>query len=140
MDINKFKEIFENTTTIGEKIYIENNLAETVKFVKENYHFDILKEIIAVDNQENGIELIYRLYSAENEEEALLATIVRDEAESVCNIFDSAYADEKEIYDLFGVRFVGNQELKRLYMPEDWKGHPLRKDYMENDERLNWND
>ncbi|MBQ4114812.1 NADH-quinone oxidoreductase subunit C [bacterium] len=140
MDINKFKEIFENTTTIGEKIYIENNLAETVKFVKENYHFDILKEIIAVDNQENGIELIYRLYSAENEEEALLATIVRDEVESVCNIFDSAYADEKEIYDLFGVRFVGNQELKRLYMPEDWKGHPLRKDYMENDERLNWND
>ena len=140
MDINKFKEIFENTTTIGEKIYIENNLVETVKFVKENYHFDILKEIIAVDNQENGIELIYRLYSAENEEEALLATIVRDEVESVCNIFDSAYADEKEIYDLFGVRFVGNQELKRLYMPEDWKGHPLRKDYMENDERLNWND
>jgi type IV secretory pathway VirB4 component len=53
---------------------------------------------------------------------------------------DSAVADEKEIYDLFGVKFLGNEELKRLYMPENWQGHPLKKDYVDNDERLNWND
>ena len=65
---------------------------------------------------------------------------VVEETESVSKIFDSAVADEKEIYDLFGVKFVGNEELKRLYMPESWEGHPLRKDYVENDERLIWND
>jgi hypothetical protein len=48
--------------------------------------------------------------------------------------------DEKEIFDLLGVNFIGNKELKRLYMPETWEGHPLKKDYQENDERLNWND
>ena len=62
------------------------------------------------------------------------------EIESVSNIFDSAIADEKEIYDLFGINFIGNTELKRLYMPESWKGHPLKKDYVEDDERLRWND
>ena len=55
-------------------------------------------------------------------------------------IFDSAIADEKEIYDLFGVKFIGNPELNRLYMPDSWQGHPLKKDYEENDERLSWND
>ena len=70
----------------------------------------------------------------------VISTFVKEEAESVSSIFDSAVADEKEIYDLFGINFVGNKELKRLYMPEDWEGYPLRKDYVENDERLSWND
>ena len=69
-----------------------------------------------------------------------ISIVVNDEAESVANIFDSAVADEKEIYDLFGVKFLGNDELRRLYMPESWKGHPLKKDYEDKDERLNWND
>jgi NADH:ubiquinone oxidoreductase subunit C len=69
-----------------------------------------------------------------------ISTTIKKEAESVSKIFDSAVADEKEIYDLFGVKFVGNDELKRLYMPESWEGHPLKKDYTEKDERLNWND
>ena len=41
---------------------------------------------------------------------------------------------------LFGKKFNGNSELKRLYMPEAWKGNPLKKDYVEDDERLSWND
>ena len=70
----------------------------------------------------------------------MVSIIVIDEAESVTNIFDSAVADEKEIYDLFGIKFIGNSELKRLYMPETWEGHPLKKDYVANDERLDWNE
>ena len=141
MNIEEFKNIFKNTNIIGEKIYIESNLAETLKFIKENYKFDILKEIVAIDNKDEGIELIYRLFSTDNEEEALVSIIIKNnEAESVSKIFDSACADEKEIYDLFGVNFIGNDELKRLYMPESWQGHPLKKDYVENDERLKWND
>ena len=100
----------------------------------------MLKEIIAVDNKDSGIELIYVLYSAENEEEVKISITVENQAESVSKIFDSAVADEKEIYDLFGINFVGNEELERLYMPESWSGHPLRKDYREDDERLDWNE
>ena len=61
-------------------------------------------------------------------------------SELVVNFGEGSESASKEIYDLFGVKFVGNDELKRLYMPESWEGHPLRKDYTEKDERLSWND
>jgi NADH-quinone oxidoreductase subunit C len=136
----EFKNIFEDAELVGDKIVVKSNLAKTVEFIKNNYHFELLKEIVAVDNKDDGIELIYRLYSLENEEDVLVSISVKDTAESVSKIFDSAVADEKEIYDLFGVNFIGNAELKRLYMPESWQGNPLRKDYVENDERLSWNE
>lgn len=140
MNINELINIFKDCEIVGEKIVIKSDLAKTVEFIKNNYNFDILKEIIAVDNSERGIELIYRIFSIKNEEDILLSITVTDEAESISKIFDSAVADEKEIYDLFGIKFIGNEELERLYMPESWQGHPLRKDYNENDERLDWND
>lgn len=136
----EFKNIFEDIELVGDKIVVKSNLAKAIDFIKNNYHFDLLKEIVAVDNKDAEIELVYRLYSTENEEDVLVSITVKDTAESVSQIFDSAIADEKEIYDLFGVNFIGNSELKRLYMPESWEGHPLRKDYEENDERLNWNE
>ena len=60
--------------------------------------------------------------------------------ETIIDIFDSAIADENEIYDLFGIIFEGNKNLKRLYLPQSWNGHPLKKDYVQNDERLGWNE
>ncbi|MBE7711435.1 MAG: NADH-quinone oxidoreductase subunit C [Cyanobacteria bacterium SIG31] len=136
----EFKNIFGDSELVGDKIVIKSNLNRTIEFIKKNYHFDFLKEILAVDKMDEGIELIYRLYSIDNEEEVLVSITVIDDAESVSNIFDSAVADEKEIYDLFGINFVGNKELKRLYMPESWEGHPLKKNYVEKDERLSWNE
>lgn len=140
MDWNEFQNIFNNTTVIGDKIIVNDNLEKTLSFIKDNYHFDMLKSITAVDNKEQGIELIYHLFNTEDDEDVTVSIFVKDEAESVSKIFDSAVADEKEIYDLFGVKFFGNEELKRLYMPESWEGHPLKKDYQNNDERLTWND
>ncbi len=140
MIIDELEKIFGNSLLCGDKILITKDLAKTIDFVKNNYGFNFLKEIIAVDNQENGIELTYHLYSIEDNEDLMISINVKDEAESISKIYDSAVAEEKEIYDMFGIRFTGNDELKRLYMPETWEGNPLKKDYKENDERLNWND
>ena len=136
----EFKTLFNDSEIIGEKLVIKKDLLKTLTFIKENYKFDMLKNITAIDNQDKGIELIYQLYSTENEEDVIISISVTENAESVTSIFNSAYADEKEIYDLFGIKFLGNNELKRLYMPETWEGHPLKKDYEQNDERLNWNE
>ena len=140
MNIEALKNIAQDCELIGEKIFVKDNIFNVVDFVKNTYNFDFLKSITAVDNGDSGIELIYRLFNSVDEEEVVISTFVKEEAESVSSIFDSAVADEKEIFDLFGVKFVGNKELKRLYMPESWNGHPLRKDYVNNDERLSWND
>ena len=140
MDLLELKKFSDGCEIVDNKLVVSSELERTLRFIKENYHFDVLKDIKAVDLKEQGIELIYHLYNIEDEEDLYVSLNVINEAESVSSLFDSAVADEKEIYDLFGVKFIGNEELKRLYMPEGWEGHPLKKDYEEKDERLNWND
>ena len=140
MNTAEFMNIFKDVELVGNKIVLKDEVSKAVEFVKLNYDFNILKEIIAVDLGDDGIELNYHLFSVENEEDLILSTVVTGEAESVSNIFNSAIADENEIYDLFGINFIGHDDLKRLYMPESWKGNPLRKDYIEDDEKLRWND
>lgn len=141
MNFEEFFSIFEGCELKENKIIIQSKLYNVIDFVKNNYSFDILKEIIAVDNQSLGIELIYHLYSTIDEEDLFISFSTNNsEASSIVNIFKSAQADENEIYDLFGIKFIGNNELKRLYMPENWQGYPLRKDYVQDEMRQNWND
>lgn len=139
MNTDKLREILDKFEIINDKLVIKNDLIKTINFLEDFYNFKMLKNITAVDNG-NEIELIYHLYNLEDDENLLVSISTNDEIESVSEIFDSAIADEKEIYDLFGIKFLGNKELKRLYMPESWDGHPLKKDYEEKDERLSWND
>lgn len=133
--LKRIQEVFKGCSLEDDKVVLSSNLAKTIDFISKNYSFDILKEITAVDMREKGIELIYNFYSTVNKEDLKLSFYTKDEAESISKIFDSATADEKEIYDLFGIKFIGNSELERLYMPQDWKGHPLKKNYREIDER-----
>ncbi len=140
MNWNEFVRVFSDCELVGDKIVIKSKLLEVISFISKEYPYNLLKEIIAVDNGESGIELIYHLYSVDDEEDLFISITVIDEAPSITSIFKSAQADENEIYDLFGVKFTGNENLKRLYMPESWEGHPLRKDYVQNDERVKWND
>ena len=132
--------ILGDCENFGDKIIVKSDLHSVIETVITKYGFDMLKSITAVDKKEEGVELIYLLYSTENDEDLKISVTVKDEAETVTDLFQSAIADENEIYDLFGIKFSGNKNLKRLYMPEDWEGFPLRKDYIESDTRLAWND
>ena len=135
IDIHEFLKDFEKN---GNKIIVRDNLHNVISRLKSDYSFTLLKNITAIDYI-GGIELIYTLYDPENDNTLFVSCDINDSAESVTDIYKSAIADENEIYDLFGVRFHGNANLKRLYMPDDWQGYPLKKDYKEVDERLNWN-
>lgn len=139
MNWGEFIHIFEGCELAGNKIILKSNLHDIVDFVVEKYQYDMLKEIIGNDTGD-GIELIYHLYSTIDEEDLFLSIVVQNEIESVIDIFESAVADEKEIYDMFGIKFINHEDLKRLYMPENWEGFPLRKDYIESDTRLAWNE
>lgn len=130
------------------KIRINSNeLCEALNSLKNNaqFDFDRLNTIIAVDLglEDGNFELIYDLHSTHSGHSGRISVLVDREAPtvpSVVEIFKSAYFDECEIFDLFGIKFDKNPDLKRLLMPKGWVGYPLRKDYEQNDERLAWND
>lgn len=109
------------------------------------YDFDRLNTIIAVDLgiEKNQFELIYDLHSTKTGNVKQISVLIdrnSPKIESVVDIYKSAYFDECEIYDMFGINFENNPNLKRLLMPKGWIGHPLRKDYEQKDERLVWNE
>ncbi|HET6844234.1 MAG TPA: NADH-quinone oxidoreductase subunit C [Candidatus Angelobacter sp.] len=77
-------------------------------------------------------ELAYQLLSHQRKEFVRLKVSLDGEdavAESITSIWPAANFFEREIFDLFGVRFLGHPNLRRIMLPENWEGHPLRKDY-----------
>lgn len=96
--------------------------------------FNFLSDVTCVDwyPSEPRFEVIYHLLSHANKERVRLKVkLMGDDAavESITSIWPAADFFEREIFDLFGVRFLGHPNLRRILMPEDWEGHPLRKDY-----------
>ncbi|MDX6306189.1 MAG: NADH-quinone oxidoreductase subunit [Blastocatellia bacterium] len=85
------------------------------------------------DDREAPFEVIYNLYSiAANERVRLKARVNTEGGEgidSVTGVWPSADWPEREVYDLFGVNFRNHPDLRRILLPPDWEGHPLRKDY-----------
>ncbi|MDP1834727.1 MAG: NADH-quinone oxidoreductase subunit C [Chlamydiales bacterium] len=102
--------------------------------------FEVLMDLTGVDylEPEKRTKVVYFLHNPTNFERIRIVTYVaRDEAlPSVVDLWGGANWYERELYDLFGVRFDGHPELKRILMPDDWKGHPLRKDYALTEEAV----
>lgn len=96
--------------------------------------FKFLADLTAVDRYPNEprFEVVYHLLSLETAQRLRLKVRVSGEnpvAHSVVPVWPAANAYEREVFDLFGIRFEGHPYLVRILMPEDWEGHPLRKDY-----------
>ena len=96
--------------------------------------FNFLAEITAVDYwpREPRFELVYILVSISNKLRLRLKVRL-DGADAhvatVCDVWPAANWLEREVYDMFGVNFVGHPDRRRILMPEDWQGFPQRKDY-----------
>jgi len=100
--------------------------------------FDALSNESGVDYKaKNVIEVVYHLYSyGQRHSIVLKVDAPRDNpvVPTVEHVWKAANWLEREIYDLLGVTFEGHTDLRRLLLPEDWVGHPLRKDYVEPEE------
>ncbi|MBI4518034.1 MAG: NADH-quinone oxidoreductase subunit C [Deltaproteobacteria bacterium] len=100
--------------------------------------FDALSNESGVDYKARGvIQVVYHLYSYRHRHKIVLkvdAPRDRPVIPTVESVWKAANWLEREIYDLLGVTFAGHCDLRRLLMPEDWVGYPLRKDFVEPEE------
>ena len=109
-------------------------IAAVCQFLKYDRNFVRLSSVTAVDRYpaEPRFEVVYHLHSVESKTRLRLKCRVYGTdpvIESVTPVWRSANWYEREVFDLFGIRFLNHPDLRRIMMPDDWEGHPLRKDY-----------
>ena len=100
----------------------------------EGLQFDALMNLAGYDpGGEAELEVVYHLYSTALDHYISLKTRTAREdghVASVANLYRTADWHEREAYDMFGMRFDGHPDLKRILLEEDWEGYPLKKDYV----------
>jgi NADH-quinone oxidoreductase subunit C len=127
--------IREANTYLGQNYMVvePSIVSELLQILRDREQFDYCVDITAVHypEREKQFDLIWILYSFPRNERFRVKTMIADgeSALSSVSIWTTANWLEREVYDMFGIRFDGHPDLKRILLPDGWKGHPLRKDY-----------
>src|SRR5690349_18297364 len=109
-------------------------IVEVCDFLRtdEKTPFDYLSDLTCVHYPDRGdtpFEVVYNLFSISTNERVRLKVKTSEDVDSVTGVWPAANWLEREVYDLFGVRFANHPDLRRLLLPPDWEGYPLRKDF-----------
>src|SRR5215211_1974081 len=109
-------------------------IVEICDFLKSDADasFNYLSDLTCVhypERRDAPFEIVYNLFSIEANERVRLKVRTKESVDSVTGIWPAANWLEREVFDLFGVRFNNHPDLRRLLLPPDWEGHPLRKDF-----------
>jgi NADH-quinone oxidoreductase subunit C len=127
--------ITETSTYLGQNFLVvrpESAIA-VLEYLKLEADFDYLVDITAVDWPKRGerFDLVYIVYSFSRNERVRIKTYIREgyKPESAVGVHLTANWLEREVFDMFGIEFAGHPDMRRILMPEEWQGHPLRKDY-----------
>ena len=126
-------QVFRGELTINIRAHHLRGVCEFLRDEPE-LSFKYLADLTAVDHypSEPRFETVYHLLSIESSERLRLKIRIGGEnprVDSMVPVWPSANAFECEIFDLFGIQFNGHPDLRRILLPEEWEGHPLRKDY-----------
>ena len=103
---------------------------------------DYMRDLVGVDQGDGRYSVYYQLESTRTHGRVMLCSDAATGEEgpllpSVCQVWKTAEIKEREAYDFFGIRFTGHPDMRRLFLREDWKGYPLRKDYDMDSNPLN---
>ena len=111
-----------------------DKLVEICQYLKNELVFDYLADLGGIDrfSDNDRYEIFYNLVSIENEKRFRLKTRIDESdltAPTLTTVYRAADWNERECYDMFGIRFVGHPDMRRMFMPEDFEYHPLRKEF-----------
>jgi NADH-quinone oxidoreductase subunit C len=110
-------------------------IVEVLTYLRDALQFSLLSAMTAVDywpQEEPRFHVIYQLTSVTKNlsiQVRVPVSGIKPEVPTVSGLFESANWREREAWDMFGIHFEGHPDLRRILMPQDWEGHPLRKDY-----------
>ena len=127
--------ISDLSTYLGQKFVVASADAveALIEYLKATEGFDYLVDLTAVHypNRETPFELVYILYSFSRNERLRVKTLINEgqKPQTLVGVHLTANWLERECYDMFGIEFAGHPDLRRILMPDDWRGFPLRKDY-----------
>jgi NADH-quinone oxidoreductase subunit C len=125
----------EALTHLGQNYLIVDRslIPEILQVLRNEEQFDYCVDVTAVHypQREKQFEVIWVLYSFARNERIRVKTLTADGASlpSSVPIWATANWLEREVFDMFGIKFDGHPDMKRILLPDGWKGHPLRKDY-----------
>jgi NADH-quinone oxidoreductase subunit C len=133
----------EASTYLGQNFFVvkPDSVVLLIEYLKLEADFDYLVDITAVDwpKRPERFDIVYILYSfARNERVRVKAYLPETyRPETVVNVHLTANWLEREVFDMFGIEFTGHPDMRRILLPEEWQGYPLRKDYgiLQQDER-----
>jgi NADH:ubiquinone oxidoreductase subunit D/NADH:ubiquinone oxidoreductase subunit C len=138
---SKIVQEFPKSTRVDDRpgfkgiIVLGDDLIKMLEWIKQELHYDYLSSITAVDDfPEDQMEVVYHLYKSVGGQEIELKVMtdrVSPKVPSAVLIYPGAELQEREVYDLFGVRFLSHPDLRRILMWEGFEGYPLRKDWKE---------
>ncbi|HKE29175.1 MAG TPA: NADH-quinone oxidoreductase subunit C [Bryobacteraceae bacterium] len=127
--------ITETSTYLGQNFLVvkpESAIA-VLEYLKLEADFDYLVDITAVDWPKRAarFDLVYIVYSFSRNERVRIKTYIAEgyKPDSAVGVHLTANWLEREVFDMFGIQFAGHPDLRRILMPDEWQGHPLRKDY-----------
>lgn len=127
--------IREANTYVGQKyLTVDSGIVfEVLSRMCQDEQYDYCVDITAVHwpKREQPFEIVYILYSFQNNDRVRIKAQVSEgqHLQSAVNLWPTANWLEREVFDMFGIPFDGHPDLKRILLPDGWKGHPLRKDY-----------
>jgi len=127
--------IKEASTYVGQPYMVVDRsvVHDVLGILRDEQEFDYLVDVTAAHypKREQQFDIVWILYSFPRNERIRLKTLIKDgeAAPSVVSIWPTADWLERECYDMFGIQFEGHPGLKRILLPDGWKGHPLRKEY-----------
>jgi NADH-quinone oxidoreductase subunit C len=136
--------IVETSTYLGQNFVVvkPESAVPVLEYLKLEADFDYLVDITAVDwpKRAERFDLVYILYSFARNERVRVKTLHDRrwlQARTAVNVHLTANWLEREVFDMFGIEFAGHPDMRRILLPEEWQGYPLRKDYgiLQQDDR-----